>query len=272
MSAPRHKLRQRREERGLTQESAAFRLDVAVSTYRSWEQGVKTPRVGFRPRLAKLLDVSLAEVNTYLDPNGVAAPDGHAVPAWLSHYASLEQAASSIATFEPVVVPGLLQTAAYATAVERVGPEPLPREDEIRQRVDTRIARQGVLDREPEPLSLSVVLDESVLHRVAGDRDVMCQQLDHLVEMAERPNVDVRILPLDAGVFSAAFGAFQVLTSPASSRPFMACMVDRVGPHYLDRPLEVDAHATLFGYLCDVALPPAPSVDLLRSTAKEMYA
>lgn len=256
----------------MTQESAAFRLDVAVSTYRSWEQGVKTPRVGFRPRLARLLDVSLAEVNTYLDPHGAAALNGHAVPAWLGHYASLEQAASSIATFEPVVVPGLLQTAAYATAVERVGPAPLPRTDEIAQRVETRIARQGVLDRRPEPLSLSVVLDESVLHRVAGDRDVMRHQLDHLAQMAQRPNVDVRILPLHAGVFSAAFGAFQVLTAPGASRPFMACVQDRAGPHYLDRPQEIDAHATLFEYLSDVALPPATSVDLLRSTSKEMYA
>lgn len=271
MSGPRHKLRQRREERGLTQESAAFRLDVAVSTYRSWEQGVKTPRVGFRPRLAKLLDVSLGEVNVYLGGNGAAAPNGHAVPTWLTHYASLEQAASSVATFEPVVVPGLLQTAAYATAVERVGPTPRPPDDEIAQRVDTRIARQRVLDREPEPLKLSVVLDESVLHRVAGDRDVMRQQLNHLAQMADRPNVEIRILPLDAGVFSAAFGAFQVLAAPGASGPYMACVEDRAGPHYLDRPQEIDAHATLFGYLSDVALPPAPSVDLLRSTSKEMY-
>lgn len=271
MATARHALRQRREQQGLTQEGAAFALRVAVSTYRSWERGEKTPRVGYRPRLAKLLDVSLTQVDTYLSSNGdTAAPNGHAVPAWLGHLASIEQGASQICCFEPVVVHGLLQTAEYAAAVERF--DPVPRTEEgVARRVDLRVARQRVLTREPDPLDLSVVLDESVLYRVAGGREVMGAQLDHLTEMAERPNVDLRVLPLDAGVFSAAFGAFKLLSSPGASDPYMACVEDRAGPHYLDRQPEVEAHVLLFNYLSDVALPPAESVDAIRSIAKEKY-
>ena len=271
MARARQALRQRREQGGWTQESFAFALGVATSTYKSWERGEKTPRVGYRPKLARLLDASLAQVEIYLDGQQMAAPDGHQVPAWLGHLASLEQGASSIWAFEPVVVHGLVQTATYAGAVERVGPASRPPEEEIAQRVKTRIARQGVLVRQPDPLALSVVLDESVLYRVAGDHQVMRRQLDHLAEMADRPNVDVRILSLTAGVFSAAFGAFQVLTSPGGSDPYMACVEDRAGPHYLDRPHEIEAHASLFEYLSGVALSPADSIDLLRSVSKERY-
>lgn len=270
MASARHALRKRREQRGLTQETAASELRVAVSTFRSWERGEKTPRVGYRPRLARLLDISLAEVDAYLDDTRAAVPNGHAVPTWLGHLASLEQAAARIWAFEPVVVHGLLQTSAYAGAVERVGPGAGP-EDEITRRVESRIARQAVLDREPDPLDLSVVLDESVLHRRAGDDDVMGDQLEHLADVALRPNVDLRVLPLTAGVFGAAFGAFQVLTSPGADAPYMACVEDRAGPHYLDRSQEIEAHATLFQYLSEVALPPADSVELLRSVAKEKY-
>lgn len=270
MASARHALRKRREQRGLTQEHAASQLRVAVSTFRSWERGEKMPRVGYRPRLARLLDITLAEVDAYLDDSRAAVPEGRAAPTWLGRLASLEQASARIWAFEPVVVHGLLQTPAYAAAVERVGPATGP-EDEITRRVHGRIARQAVLDRRPDPLDLSVVLDESVLHRVAGDRDVMRDQLDHLTDTARRPNVDLRIVPLTAGVFGAAFGAFQVLTSPGAAAPYMVCVEDRAGPHHLDGAREIEAHATLFQYLSEVALPPADSVELLRSVSKEKY-
>ena len=84
------------------------------------------------------------------------------------------------------------------TAVERTAAGS-PTEEEVERWVRVRLARQAVLDREPDPLRLSVVLDEAVLRRVAGDREVMAEQIDHLVMMAERPNVDIRVLPLDPG-------------------------------------------------------------------------
>ncbi len=259
----RERLAARRRAQGMTQEQLAQALDVTTSTVAHWEQGKSTPRAWHRRPLADRLEVSLGELERLLDVNGQVALDGHPVPAWLGHLASLEQAASEIWAYEPTVVHGLLQTAAYATAVESIGPRPATVE-EVARRVETRMSRRAVLDRRPDPLQLAVVLDESVLRRRAGDRDVMDAQLDHLAEMAQRPNVDLQVLPLDAGVFSAAFGAFKVLTSPGVPDPYMACVEDRAGPHYLDRPHEIEAHTVLFRYLAGVALPPDASLDLIH--------
>ena len=184
----------------------ASNCGVATSTVRAWEAGTRTPRFGLRPRIARLLDVSVVEVHRWFDKAALA--DGMAVPAWLGHLASLEQGAAEVWTYEPVVVPGLLQTRDYAFAVQHA--DSVTRTDqEMDHRVEHRLARQRVLTREPHPLVLSAVIDESVLWRVAGDRAVMATQLDHLVHMADRPNVDVRVLPLDTGEFSSRLGELQ---------------------------------------------------------------
>lgn len=261
-------LRQRREQRGLTQEGAAFTLDIAVSTYRSWERGEKTPRVGFRPRLAKLLDVTLADVDVYLDGNGAAAPNGHAVPEWLGHYASLEQGAAEIRTFEPIVVPGLLQTRSYATAVAEASHIP-DSDDQVAQRVDVRMARQRVLERVPDPLQLLAVVDESVLRRVTGSTEVMVDQTDHLLDVAQRPNVDIRLLTFDGRVHCAAWGAFHLLTAPRAPSPFMACTEDMSGFRYHEAPYAVEAHDVLFDHLHSIALSRSDSLDLILSIHKE---
>jgi hypothetical protein len=178
--------------------------------------------------------------------------------------------ASEVWAWEPFVVHGLLQTAEYAAAVEHTDPDPIG-DDEVSRRVETRLARQGALDRSPDPLGLSVVLDESVLTRVAGGRDVMADQLRHLVEIADRPNIDLRVLPLDAGGFAAAFGAFSVLTSGDSRQPSLVYTKDRIEPHYIDdsRPHDLGRHVALFEHLACAALSPSDSTDLISDTAKD---
>lgn len=267
MASARHALRQRRELQGLTQEKAAFELRIAVSTYKSWEAGRGTPRVGFRPRIASLLDVSLAEVDAYLDGNQAVAPNGQQVPAWLGHLAALEQGASEIRAFEPIVTHGLLQTVDYSTAVERVAFD----EKEAARRVELRIARQSVLYRSPDPLRLRTIIDESALLRRAGSDTVMATQLDHLIETGELDNVTVQIMPLSAAVFLAGFGAFTLFVSPESSEPYMACTEDAVGANYLDRTHDIGEHVALFERLAEAALSPAESVDLIHSVSKERY-
>jgi transcriptional regulator with XRE-family HTH domain len=270
MAKPREALQHRRKQLGFTQEALAEALGVALNTYSEWERGVATPRVGFRPRIARQLDVTLIEVDRWLDDDGrISAPDGIEVLDWLGHSASLEQGASALWTFEPMVVPGLLQTTTYATAVERRGPD-LVSDAAVTQKVRMRLARQDVLSRTPDPLALSVILDESILYRMAGSRKVMADQLERLIFEAERPTIDLRVLPFCAGEFSAAFGSFTVLTSPGATEPYMAYVLDRGGAHYLDRRLEVQIHARLFRYLTGVALSPSASIDLIHAV-KERY-
>lgn len=269
MAMARRGLIERRRELGLTQQQLAEALGADVKTVHRYEHGLSAPRPGQRRRLADALQWTPAQLAISLsdEPQSV---NGHAVPGWLGHLASLEQGAGRLCAFEVAVVHGLLQTASYAVAIESVGPDPIP-DEVVARKVETRMARQAVLHREPDPLALSVILDESVLYRVAVGRDTMADQLDHLLEVSQWPNVDLQILPFTAaGVFSAAFGAFTVFTSPGSSEPYMACVEDRAGPHYLDRPHEVEAHTRLFRYLTKVALSPADSFDLI-TRAKENH-
>jgi transcriptional regulator with XRE-family HTH domain len=271
MAKPREQMRRCRQDLGHTQESFAELLGVPVGTYRDWERGVTTPRVGHRPRLARHLGVTTIELGWWLDPDGrEAGPNGFDVPRWLGHFAALEQGAGQLWSFEPMVVPGLLQTPEYAAAVEARGPD-LISEGEVVRRIELRLSRQKVLTRRPDPLALSVVIDESVLYRVAGDAQVMAAQLDRLLVGAGRPTIEVRVLPFTAGEFSAAFGSFTVLASRDDPEPFIAYVKDRAGPHYLDRSYDVETHARLFRYLQTVSLSFAASLDLIRTVAQERY-
>lgn len=263
-------LRQRREELGITQEQMAADLGVSVTTYGNWERGIFLPRIGQRPKIARALDVPVGDVARWFGGNGlIHAPVGMSVPAWLGHLATLEQGASRILTYEPVVVPGLLQTQDYAMAVERAGHTP---EETAQQRVQARIARQAVLYRTENPLELHVLLDESVLLRTAGSAQVMAGQLDHLAHIThDHPTVEIRIIPLDAEGFHAAWGSFVVLTSPGSTTPYMACAVDGVGARYLDRPGEVEAHVDVFEQLTEASQPPDESRETILAILQERY-
>lgn len=262
----RSRLVARRKELGLTQEDLAEAIGASSRTIRNYEDGSKTPRGEKRLGLGAALNLTGPELTLALSDEEDRAPNGHPVPGWLGHLASLEQAAGGIATFEPVVVPGLLQTTGYACAIEAVAPDPIS-DDDVAHKVSNRIARQVVLDH--DGFHLHAILDESVLHRVAGGRDVMAAQLEHLAKMSDHPAVELQILPLTAGVFSAAFGAFTLFTSPDSVAPFMVCTEDRAGPHYLDRTHELEAHINLFAHLSGAALSPSASLDVVHAASKE---
>lgn len=263
--ARRMRLVERREQLGLTQVEVARRAGCNVGTYRSIESGRHTPRPGSRKALADALGWTTPQLHAALSDD-LQPVNGHEVPGWLGHLASLEQAAGRLCAFETVGVHGLLQTADYAAAVESVGPDSVS-DAEVARKVENRLARQAVLTREPDPLDLAVILDESTLLRVAGNAEVMAVQLDHLAERAEWPNVDLRVLPLDAGTF--AFGSFTLFAQPGATKPYMAISEDRWGPQYRPKPPEIDPHLSLFEHLTDLALSPGETLDRLVTTAKE---
>lgn len=266
MAMPRRRLQDRRIERGLTQAQLADTLHVSTETVASWERGTATPRTGFRPALARALGVSLDALAALIDGEP-PAPDGHVVPEWLDTYVSLEQGAARIWAYEPLVIHGLLQTRAYAEAVE--GADPRLRSDgHVIEQVGLRMVRQQALHRETDPLRLSIVIDESALHRVAGDRLVMAEQLDHLV--ATPDTVTIQVLPFAAGVFASAWGGFSLLASSGDT-PTLAFVENRTGVSYLSRAFEIEEHRDLYQHLSEVALPPAESLDLIRTIAKERY-
>ena len=120
-------------------------------------------------------------------------------------FSPYEAIAVSLRLFEHTLIPGLLQTEDYARAVLAVHPGTTP--DEVDERLAARMARQAVLGREdPPPPVLWVLLDEQVLHRDPGSREIMHDQLVHLADMARRPNITVQIIP-SASMHAGLMGA-----------------------------------------------------------------
>ncbi|WP_460357971.1 DUF5753 domain-containing protein [Actinoallomurus acanthiterrae] len=122
--------------------------------------------------------------------------------------------ATGVLVFEPLTVPGLLQTEDYARAVIRDGTSKLS-EERIQARIDLRMRRQQALYDDP-PLEVIAVIDESVLHRVVGGREVMRAQFERLQKVAQLPNVTVQLVPFDAGAHAGMSGSFN--NAPRSVR------------------------------------------------------
>jgi transcriptional regulator with XRE-family HTH domain len=213
------KLRELREEHQLTLKEVAEYLQRDASTISRFEAGILPARV--------------PEVLAYLDLCGVDDPrrrdalrrlsqdvfqkgwwDGYTdeVAGSLIDRIWLESRALEIRAFETVVLPGLLQTRAYAEALIRAADPDAPA-TQIDRWVEIRMARQQLLDRS-EPVRLTAIIDEGALRRRVGGNASMRAQLDHLAEAATRPNVEIMVLPAAAGAHACPDGSFEILHMP----------------------------------------------------------
>jgi transcriptional regulator with XRE-family HTH domain len=262
----RRALQARRKAVGKTQEDMARLCGVSLGTYQAWEQGRNKPVPGHRVILARHLGVDLPQVAVWLDdPDGATPLQKRPVPKWLGTYAALEQGAGTVQAYEAIIVQGLLQTRAYATALEQAMGG-----GDVDGFVRARMERQGALRRRLSRLHLAAVMDESVLRREVGNGEIMADQLAHLVTLSTWANVDIRIIPLRSrAVFPAS--SFSLLTAVHDADPFMACVSTVGSIHYLDHDVHLSQHAKLFRTLSDVALPPDQTVELIEATIKEHY-
>jgi hypothetical protein len=219
-----------------------------------------------RRNLAEALEVSLVDLDRLLGIEPPIELNGHRVPSWLSTYDSLVLAAGQLDMVEKAQIPGMLQTKAYAATIERYGPLQLS-DEQLIERVDGRLARQAVLHRRDDPLELVVLLAEGVLRETVGTAETMIEQLDHLLEMAERPNINLRLMPSD-GRAACALGNFDLLTRPGESRPFLVAAFTVPGPDYVERPEVVQIFLATYHYLSEIALSPIDSIRLIHDTRK----
>lgn len=128
---------------------------------------------------------------------------------WLEDYVELEGKAQALLIFQNQIVPGLFQTADYARSLLGAAwPPHSP--DRVEVLLEGRLKRQELLSRKPEPV-ISVVLDEAALRRGPMQRDIMREQLKHLVELAGRPNIELNLLPFTAGFHPGTEGSYIVL-------------------------------------------------------------
>jgi transcriptional regulator with XRE-family HTH domain len=271
-------LRDIRESKGKSGEAVASALKWSPSKISRYERA----RTGLRPR----------EVERLLDYYGITGPrrallltlaEDAAQKGWWEEFGDslsedyqqfigLEHEAASMAIWHVVVVPGLLQTEAYArhiiSSYSRVEPNP---PGMIGRMVRVRMRRQQALSH--EGLQLSVVLDESVLTRRVGDESVMYEQLQRLAEEADRPNLTLQILPLDAQ--QIAFGESFVIFGFGADDD--AVLQDVVSTEHLRSGVtlqgerETYLHRLAFQMLADAALDPEASRELVLKTAESRW-
>lgn len=282
-------LRRLRESRGITREAAGYSIRASESKISRMELG----RVSFKSRdvedLLTLYGVmDEAERNALLSLAKEANLTGwwhsysDVLPGWFQTYIGLEGAASLIRVYEVQFINGLLQTEAYAHAVVERGMKAAAagkaggsgrsarsggggriNQADVDRRVALRLERQKLLVSERAP-RFQCVLDEAALRRPYGDREVMRGQIQHLIDISERPNVTLQVMPFTFGGHAGESGAFTMLSFPESDLSDVVYLEQLTGALYLDKREEVAQYERVMTELRDDCPNPADSRDLLR--------
>ncbi|WP_399885619.1 Scr1 family TA system antitoxin-like transcriptional regulator [Streptomyces sp. BBFR51] len=247
-----------RRRAGLTQEELAEQVRYSVQTVASVEQGRRLPTLEYVRRAEEVLDAAgiLSGAAQHLSRQpGLAS--------WFRQWARLEASAVSLYTYECRVVPGLLQTEAYARAVSLNVP-PVPDADELDQRVAARLARQELLSvaRKP-PTAFTFIVEDAVLLRDTGGEQVTRGLLDHVVEVLERNwNVEVQVMPLRQPVHAGMDGPLQLLETPENE--WFGYSEGQENGRLITARKEISILQQRYAKLRSQALTPADSLSLLK--------
>jgi transcriptional regulator with XRE-family HTH domain len=267
-------LRRLREAARISRSDAAYAVRASDSKLSRLELG----RVAFKERdVADLLTMygvdDPAEREVFLDMVKHANQPGwwrrysDVMPNWFQDFVGLEESASLIQGFELQFVPGLLQIEQYALAVATRGrPEYVP--EDVRKRIALRMERQKILSG-VRPPSLWVVLDESVLHRPIGGRQVHRAQLEHVLEMAERPNITIQVVPIQLSGYAAEH-PFTILRFAEPELPHVVYVEHMSGALYLDGLAEIEVYSRAMDRLMVDAETPDRSRRMLTEVLAEL--
>jgi transcriptional regulator with XRE-family HTH domain len=189
----------------------------------------------------------------------------------------LEAGSSTLHTYCILVPHALLMTSEFARRVISLAPQP-PSISEVERRLDVARRRQEVLgpQRGREPLRLSMIIDESFLHRrivstdSAGDRAIMRDQLKRLLVAAEESNITVQLFPLEAGLPSVTAGSFSILGSIAADAPDVVYLENKSRIFFIDKENEVDSYMQDFNLLASWSLSPADSSEVIRNRVRQL--
>lgn len=261
-------LRKLREGRGLTQDDAANLLKCSQQRIARIESG------DIKPRSRDVLEILVAYEVPHDKEQGLslrAMADELREPGWWQRlnklparyvtFIAYEAEAAELYEFQPTLIPGLIQTRAYAQEVIRVGRE--TEQEMIDQRVKARLKRQEVLTVRQPPLRLHAIITEQALMLEVGSAELMAEQLSHIVKVAALPNVTVQVLTLAAGAHLAVHGGFEVLTFSQGDPP-LGYIETLAGELFLESPEEIRRLTDVHTHLLSLALSPRESIKLIQ--------
>ncbi|MHA5050749.1 helix-turn-helix domain-containing protein [Streptomyces sp. SD15] len=265
-------LRRLRELKGMTAEEVAERLLVSQSKISRLENGRRS--ISQRD-VRDLCGVYEVEDLRIVESLMQMAKDSRQQGWWHSFgdipysvYIGLETDAASLRVYDPQVVPGLLQTRPYAEAlIAGALPETAP--GEIDKRVQVRLRRQERISAPENPLRLWTVLDEAALRRVVGNRSLMRDQLEHLVEQSQLPHVTVQVIPFDMGAHPGLNGQYAILEFPDAADSSVVYIEGVTSDLYLEKANDVQKYSVMYEHLRAQALNVEQSRQFIADIAKE---
>lgn len=247
-----YELRKHREERGLSQPGLAEQLHWAKSTVSHLETAARCPT----EEHARDLDLFFGTDRFGWLYRLIMKNE---LPDFFRPFAAREPDASDIRAFQPLVIPGLLQTPEYARALFRTWKRP----EEVEQAVAARMERQKILYREkPDPPHLWVIMDEWVIKRLVGGPEVMRKQLAHLLDIGERPNVTIQLVPVSIGEYPGLTGGISILSFEDGGD--IAYSGASFGGYTIERQKDVSRLARSFELIRAEALSAKESAKLIR--------
>lgn len=248
-------IRVHRVRAGFTQKTAAQKLLISESLMGAVERAERIPSIDLLLAADELFaaDGALRECCEMLDEEKYP-------PKFVS-WAQSERTARVINGYEAMVMPGLLQSEAYAYALHRVR-VPAYTESEVISRVEARLERQAILTRTPPP-HIGFVVEESVLERCLGGPEVLKEQLRHMLDCIERHNhLTVQVMPTAQHTHAGLMGSMNLI-SPAEGRAFVYVEA-RGGDRFISQPDKVVDLFDLFGTLRAQARNPWESVEIIE--------
>ncbi|MGW8887968.1 helix-turn-helix domain-containing protein [Streptomyces sp. NPDC055749] len=264
-------LRRLREIKGMTAEEVAERLLVSQSKISRLENGRRS--ISQRD-VRDLCGVYEVEDHRIVDSLMQMAKDSRQQGWWhafgdipYSVYIGLETDAESLRVYEPQVVPGLLQTRQYAEAlINGALPESAP--SDIEKRVNVRARRQDRINAPEHPLRLWAVIDESALHRMVGGKQVMIDQLEHLIEQSNLPHVTIQVLPFEMGAHPGINGQYAILEFPDAADSSVVYIEGVTSDLYLEKANDVQRYSVMYEHLRAQALNVEQTREFISDIAK----
>ncbi|KOU40704.1 XRE family transcriptional regulator [Streptomyces sp. WM6378] len=265
-------LRRLRELKGMTAEEVAERLLVSQSKISRLENGRRS--ISQRD-VRDLCGVYEVEDHRIVDSLMQMAKDSRQQGWWhafgdipYSVYIGLETDAASLRVYDPQVVPGLLQTPQYAEAlIAGALPETAP--TDVEKRVNVRLRRQERVRAAENPLRLWVVIDEAALRRRVGDKQLMIDQLEFLIERSQLPHVTVQVLPFSMGAHPGINGQYAILEFPDASDSSVVYIEGVTSDLYLEKANDVQKYSVMYEHLRAQALNVDQTREFITGIAKD---